>query len=87
MRILMVSNLWPPEVVGGAEQYAFARAARLRDAGHEVNVLTLGVDAPYVVHAVEPWPYPIQDAPTQPARRRMLFHALDVYNPRRARGL
>lgn len=87
MRILMVSNLWPPEVVGGAEQYAFALAARLRVAGHEVNVLTLGVDGPDVVHAVEPWPYPIQDAPTQPGRRRMLFHALDVYNPRARRGL
>jgi glycosyltransferase involved in cell wall biosynthesis len=87
MRILMVSNLWPPEVVGGAEQYAFALATRLREAGHEVNVLTLGVDGPDVVHAVEPWPYPIPDAPTQPARRRMLFHALDVYNPRARRGL
>ena len=87
MRILMVSNLWPPEVVGGAEQYASALAARLRDAGHEVNVLTLGVDGPDVVHAVEPWPYRIPDAPTQPARRRLLFHALDVYNPRARRGL
>lgn len=87
MRILMVSNLWPPEVVGGAEQYAFGLAARLRDEGHEVNVLTLGVDGPDVVHAVEPWPYPIRAAPTQPARRRMLFHARDIYSPRARRGL
>jgi glycogen synthase len=87
MRILMVSNLWPPEVVGGAEQYACALAARLRAADHEVHVLTLGVDGPDVVHAVEPWPYPIQDAAAQPARRRLLFHALDVYNPRARRGL
>ena len=49
MRILMVSNLWPPEVVGGAEQYASALAAHLRAAGHEVDVLTLGVDGPDVV--------------------------------------
>ena len=49
MRILMVSNLWPPEVVGGAEQYASALAAHLRAAGHEVEVLTLGVDGPDVV--------------------------------------
>lgn len=87
MRILMVSNLWPPEVVGGAEQYAFALAARLRGEGHEVHVLTLGVEGPDVVHAVEPWPYSIPDAPSQPARRRMLFHALDLYNPRARRGL
>ncbi len=87
MRILMVSNLWPPEVVGGAEQYASALAARLRSAGHDVHVVTLGVEGPDVVHAVRPWPYPIPEAPKQPARRRMLFHALDVYNPRARRGL
>jgi glycosyltransferase involved in cell wall biosynthesis len=85
MRILMVSNLWPPEVVGGAEQYASALAARLRVAGHEVQVLTLGVEGPDVVATVKPWPYPIQETPTQPARRRLLFHAVDVYNPRARR--
>jgi glycogen(starch) synthase len=87
MRILMVSNLWPPEVVGGAEQYASALSVRLRDAGHEVDVLTLGVDGPDVVRAVKPWPYPIQETPAQPAARRMLFHAIDMYNPRARRAL
>jgi glycosyltransferase involved in cell wall biosynthesis len=82
MRILMVSNLWPPEVVGGAEQYAAALAGRLRGAGHDVNVVTLGVDGPDVVRSVAPWPYPIQDSPSQPAARRLLFHAVDLYNPR-----
>jgi len=85
MRILMVSNLWPPEVVGGAEQYASALAGRLRASGHEVQVLTLGVEGPDVVATVKPWPYPIQETPTQPARRRLLFHAVDVYNPRARR--
>ena len=49
MRILMVSNLWPPEVVGGAEQYASALSDHLCAAGHEVHVLTLGVEGPDVV--------------------------------------
>lgn len=87
MRILMVSNLWPPEVVGGAEQYASALADRLRVGGHEVQVLTLGVEGPDVVATVKPWPYPIQETPTQPARRRLLFHAVDVYNPRTGNAL
>ena len=87
MRILMVSNLWPPEVVGGAEQYAAALAARLRTEGHQVDVVTLGVEGPDVVRTVTPWPYPIQESGTQPAARRLLFHGVDVYNPRAGRAL
>lgn len=82
MRVLMISNLWPPEVVGGAELYAASLAERLRDAGHEVGVVTLGIDGPGVVGTVAPWPYPIQDSARQPAWRRSLFHAVDLYNPR-----
>ena len=87
MRILMVSNLWPPQVVGGAEQYASALAEHLRRDGHEVDALTLGVEGPDVAGIVEPWPYPIQETPLQPARRRLLFHAVDVYNPRAGRTI
>jgi glycosyltransferase involved in cell wall biosynthesis len=87
MRILMVSNLWPPEVVGGAEQYAAALAGHLRAAGHEVQAFTFGVTGPDVVHAVAPRPYAIQTAPSQPAYRRARFHATDVYNPRTRRDL
>jgi glycosyltransferase involved in cell wall biosynthesis len=87
LRILMVSNLWPPEVVGGAEQYAAALAGRLRGEGHEVHAFTFGVSGADVVHAVEPRPYPIQTAPAQPAHRRARFHAVDVFNPRARRDL
>ena len=53
MRILMVSNLWPPEVVGGAEQYAAALVGAVAGrAGHEVDVVTLGVEGPDVVRTV-----------------------------------
>ncbi len=82
MRVLMVSNLWPPVVVGGAELYAEALATRLRAAGHDVGVVTLGVDGPDVVAAVPPWPYPIERAPEQSALPRALFHAADLYQPR-----
>jgi glycosyltransferase involved in cell wall biosynthesis len=87
MRVLMVSNLWPPEVVGGAEQYASALTDRLRARGHEVHALTLGVDGSDVVRSVPPWPYPIATAPSQPAHKRALFHAVDLYNPRAGRAL
>ena len=87
MRVLMVSNLWPPAIVGGAEQYAAALAGRLRGLGHEVGVITLGVPGPDVLATVTPWPYPIQDAATEPASRRALFHAMDLHNPRARRTL
>ncbi len=87
MRILMVSNLWPPEVVGGAEQYASGLAARLRDDGHDVRALTLGVEGPDVAGSVAPWPYPIQETPSQPAAKRVLFHAVDLHNPRAGRAI
>ena len=87
MRVLMVSNLWPPEVVGGAEQYAARLAERLLAAGHEVHVLTLGAEDRPGITTVAPWPYPIRTAPSQPAARRLLFHTIDLYNPRAKRGL
>lgn len=87
MRVLMVSNLWPPTVVGGAEQYAAALAGKLRGLGHEVGVITLGVPGPHVLGAVTPWPYRIEDAAAQPASRRALFHAVDLHNPSARRTL
>jgi glycosyltransferase involved in cell wall biosynthesis len=87
VRVLLVSNLWPPDVVGGAEQYAARLADRLVDAGHEVHVLTLGAADRPGVSTVAPWPYPIRTAPSQPAARRLLFHAVDLYNPRAKHAL
>ncbi|MEP6623842.1 MAG: glycosyltransferase, partial [Acidimicrobiia bacterium] len=81
MRVLMVSSLWPPEVLGGAEQYAGALAERLRARGHEVGVVTLGVPGTDVVGSVPAWPYPLQEYATQDPVRRALFHAADVARP------
>jgi glycogen(starch) synthase len=40
MRVLFVSNLYPPNVVGGYERLCFGVAAAFADRGHEVSVLT-----------------------------------------------
>lgn len=82
MKVLMLSSLWPPEVLGGAELYASRLAAELRDLGHEVGAVTLGVRGHDVVATVAPWPYGLQDFHAQPAWKRALFHARDVYDPR-----
>jgi glycosyltransferase involved in cell wall biosynthesis len=86
-RVLMVSSLWPPAVLGGAETYAAALAERLRSAGHEVGVVTLGVPGADVVGEVPPRPYRLDEFASQPAWRRAIFHALDVYRPATRRVL
>jgi glycogen(starch) synthase len=87
LRVLMVSSLWPPEVLGGAELYASRLAARLRDAGHEVRAVTLGVDGPDVVTRVPPTPYRLDEFAGQPRARRARFHLLDLYRPATRRAL
>jgi glycosyltransferase involved in cell wall biosynthesis len=77
----MVSSLWPPEVLGGAELYAAALAARLRTAGHTVAVLTAGVAGQDVVAQVRPWGYPLVEFGSQPRAKRLVFHAGDVVHP------
>lgn len=41
MKLLVVSSVFPPNVVGGAENSAYALAVALQRAGHEVGVLTM----------------------------------------------
>jgi glycogen(starch) synthase len=40
MRILFLSNFYPPYEIGGYEQWCAEVASRLTDAGHEIEVLT-----------------------------------------------
>ena len=87
MRVLMLSSLWPPHTLGGAERYAASLAARLRDAGHEVGALTFGVHGTDVVATVTPWPYRLDAFDSQPRPRRLVFHALDLWRPGVARVL
>ena len=87
MRVLFVSSLWPPAVLGGAETYAARLAHELRERGHDVGVLTLGVDGADVVASVPAWPYRLEEYVDQPAWKKAVFHARDVYDPVTARVL
>jgi hypothetical protein len=42
VRLHLLSNLYPPDVLGGYELLAADVAARLRARGHEVRVVTTG---------------------------------------------
>ena len=53
MRILIVSNLYPPHVLGGYELACRNVAAALRDRGHDVDVLTSW--APISTNDDPPW--------------------------------
>ena len=88
MRILMVSSLWPPAVLGGAERYAAALADRLRAAGHDVGVVT-SVDGPdeHVLARIPSWGYPMTEYASQPPARRAVFHAGDLIRPDTGRAL
>ncbi len=83
----MVSSLWPPHVLGGAELYASALAARLRRQDHEVSVVTLGVEADDVTRAVPPPVYRLDQYTEHGALDRARFHATDLYSARARRAL
>ena len=79
MRVLMVSALWPPRVVGGAELYASQLAEHLRGNGHEVGVVTLGVPGDDVVATVPPFGYHLDEYSEHGRIRRSAFHLADLY--------
>lgn len=81
LRLLFISNLWPPAVVGGAELYAHDLATQLVARGHEVKVVTLGVPGPEVIGQVTPWPYRPDAWRSQSAWRRWLYHIGDLGRP------
>lgn len=80
MRILIVSSLWPPHVLGGAELYAHDLAEQLRTRGHDVGAVTLGVEGDDVVATVPPWPYRVDQYASQNAAQRALLHGRDLFN-------
>jgi glycosyltransferase involved in cell wall biosynthesis len=55
MRILLLSNLYPPHVLGGAEILAGNVAAELERLGHEVLVLTSWYGLPGAQHDQQVW--------------------------------
>jgi glycosyltransferase involved in cell wall biosynthesis len=83
----MVSSLWPPRIVGGAELYAATLADHLAAEGHAVGAITLGVDGPGVVGTVRPWPARVDEVRSVEAWRRIAFHVRDVWRTDTARAL
>ncbi len=80
MKVLMVSSLWPPNVLGGAERYAHDLASRLEEEGHEVAAVTMGAPGRAVLEEVRPWPYRLEQYAREPRGRRSVFHLRDLYN-------
>lgn len=81
VRVLLLSSLWPPAVLGGAELHAAQLAERLVGAGHEVGVITYGSPGERVIAQVPSKPYPLQEFASQPSSKRALMHLRDVWNP------
>lgn len=80
-RVLLLSSLWPPAVVGGAELYAAALADRLVGAGHVVGVVTLGVPGPQVVAQMPPRPHTVEYHRAGSRVAQVMFHLGDVWQP------
>ncbi|HVT66055.1 MAG TPA: glycosyltransferase family 4 protein [Mycobacteriales bacterium] len=81
MRILHISSLWTPFLLGGAEVYSTTLAQEQRAAGHSVGVVTLGVPGEDVVEVVPAWPHRRDLFAGQPAWKKAMFRLEDVYNP------
>jgi len=92
LRVLIVSNMFPPAVMGGAELAAHSLATWLARAGHTVRVLTsaprpgeAGDETDAGGFTVErrffPNIYPIYQADETRPSRKLLWHARDHFNP------
>jgi glycosyltransferase involved in cell wall biosynthesis len=88
-RLLFISNMYAPHVIGGAELCVQTLCEELTRQGHEVSVATLSrTDQECVdtVNGVRVYRLPIANVYVpftgpQSALKRSAWHALDVYNP------
>ena len=90
MKVCLVSNLYPPRTIGGAEIMVGHAADGLHAAGHSVSVVTTAPRAETgneVVRGIRVrrigtgnlyWP---GAAPTAPRALKPLWHAIDLWNP------
>lgn len=80
-RVLFLSSLWPPAVVGGAEVYASTLADHLIAGGHTVGVVTLGVQGDQVVDTLRPCPHTVEQHRDASKAAQAAFHLADVWHP------
>lgn len=90
VRVCLVSNLYPPHVIGGAETIVAGIAQRLHTAGHHVQVITTArrtdarteiADGLCVHRLPTPNLYWAGDARGKPTVVKPLWHAIDLWNP------
>ena len=90
MKVCQVSNLYPPDVLGGAETVVARIATGLRTAGHEVTVVSTapharaGWDTRDGVRVLRLAPaniYWAGEAPRQVTIVKPLWHLVDLWNP------
>jgi glycosyltransferase involved in cell wall biosynthesis len=90
MKILTVSNLYYPSVIGGAERSAQFLAEGLVRQGHKVSVVTLNscpVDQEAMVNAIKVVRLGMRNlyfpanSFNRPLTTKILWHMLDSYNP------
>ncbi|MGQ4557303.1 glycosyltransferase [Halobellus sp. GM3] len=90
----MISELYPPEVVGGAEKYVQTLSERLVERGHKVTILATGESTQYdyrfssemiegiQVYRVAPLNmYSPIEHPEQPMWKKPIQHSIDIWNP------
>lgn len=93
MRVLVLSTLFPPNVIGGAEVSAWNLARWLAERGHEVGVLTTAASAADVAEdSLEdglrvwrvwmPRHYPAIDHFDKPQWRKAIWHLKDHFDRR-----
>lgn len=89
MKICIVSNLYPPHIIGGAEITVANLAEALSQKGHEVMVITTSPGKEELVevlngvkvYKINPGNiYTLYDHQDQPAINKALWHARDIWN-------
>lgn len=93
MKVLVVSTIFPPPFIGGAEQTVYETCTALSAAGHDVTVLSLkgtprrsletdgqGVKVERIPSRFPYWPF---DGQEHRGSAKAAWHALDAVNPLR----
>ena len=89
MKICLISNLYPPNVLGGAEVSVKKVAEELIKKGHEVIVITTSFNEKNIeiingvkIYQISPLNvYSVYDHPHKPFLMKPLWHIIDLWNP------
>lgn len=99
MKICLVNNLYPPVIRGGTEVVVETTLQLLREQGHEVSLITTQpgeTDQEWTLDESQGFPiyrfrphnlYYYTEGNRQPVYKKLLWHAIDIWNPRDATTL